>query len=82
MYEFIRFQRIFGSKTIDNISKFLESASLLKISQKQSIIKKYWLVDFKNKRQISPNKKAEQLSKLLRQFMKRLTSDKKKWGYF
>lgn len=82
MYEFIRFQRIFGSKTIDNISKFLESASLLKISQKQSIIKKYWLVDFKNKRQISPNKKAEQLSKLLRQSMKRLTSDKKKMGLF
>ena len=82
MYEFIRFQRIFGSKTLDNMSNFLVSASVLKISPKKIIINKYWFADFKNKCNLSSNKKAERLSKLLRQSMKRLTSDKKQMGLF
>ena len=80
-FEFLHFQRLFGDKTYDNKTKFLQSASILKYSEESGIcsISKYWTPSFeKNYR--SMDAAAEELAFLLKSSFQNYTSDDRKYG--
>lgn len=47
VYEFFKFRRIFGNKTLDLNTKFLMPFSILDIYKNKSILKKYWKPNYK-----------------------------------
>ena len=80
-YEFLTMNRLFGDKTYDCSTCFLDSASMLRYSPNTSkvVVDKYWRPDFK-KSDISVNEAAFTLATLIKRSFNRATSDSKRYG--
>ncbi|WP_083465871.1 asparagine synthase-related protein [Salidesulfovibrio brasiliensis] len=73
-YEFIYFQRLFGTKTYDKDSRFLRAASLLSYSDGKTSEESYWNQSY-HKSNDSLDTSAHHLVHLLKQSIHRKTSD-------
>lgn len=80
-FEFIFFQRLLGDKTYDYSSKYLSSGTILNISKQQFSQKKFWVPNF-SKTKSTDNQLVDEMVFLLKQSLKRKTSDKKNYGLF
>ncbi|MDB4349667.1 asparagine synthase-related protein [Omnitrophica bacterium] len=80
-YEFLFLRRLFGDKTYDCDTKFLDSASILIHSpdSKKTTVTRYWQPDCVIHNMPFPEA-AERLAFLIQQSFKRVTSDAKRYG--
>jgi asparagine synthetase B (glutamine-hydrolysing) len=81
IFEFIWLQRVLGTKTYDTQSRFLPAASVMRYSQGQISISRYWTPDFR-KSHASIDDHAVRLAETLRTAISRRMSDKKHYGLF
>jgi hypothetical protein len=84
MLEYLWLNRLLMNKTYDSISKFLMPASILKVSKNYRSEKNYWKPSFKKLKKISTSQLKKKYVLLLKQSVRRLTSDiqNKKYGLF
>tara|TARA_B100001059_G_scaffold20638_1_gene16753 strand:+ start:10255 stop:12078 length:1824 start_codon:yes stop_codon:yes gene_type:complete len=80
-YEMIHYRRIFGDKTYDKSSRYLNPASILECSKDIISEIKYWEPNF-DKLKISLKKAGQMLADFLKQSVKEKTSDGKRAGLF
>ncbi|MBL7068235.1 MAG: hypothetical protein ISS34_00030 [Candidatus Omnitrophica bacterium] len=80
-YEFIYMRRIFGNKTYDRDTRFLDSASILKFKGNTGELKtdRYWRPNC-DINGLTENENAHKLAFLIEQSLKRVTSDEKRVG--
>jgi asparagine synthetase B (glutamine-hydrolysing) len=80
-FEFLFFQRIFGTKTLARGVFFLPDAQILEVKDGESKIARYWQRNYtKNNNPLLCN--AAMLADFLRQSVKLKTSDGKRYGHF
>ena len=79
-YEMIHYRRIFGNKTYDKLSKFLDPSSCLTISNSINITK-YWHPNFDTLK-ITLNNASKLLANFIRKSIFIKSSDDKKGGLF
>jgi len=80
-YEFIYMKRLFGNKTYDHDTRFLDSASILRYatSSGRLDIAKYWQPNC-NISEMSMEDASDKLAFLMKESFKRLSSDSKRYG--
>lgn len=80
-FEFLWFQRLFGTKTYEKNTLFLPDASLLNFKDNNLSIGRYWQRDYE-KSQLSFSKHAENMADFVRKSVKQKSSDNKRFGHF
>jgi asparagine synthase (glutamine-hydrolysing) len=80
-FEMFHFQRLFGDKTLDQVSKTLEPATVLRFDARTGPTKcqRYWWPVF-DKRQLDANSFAEELAHTIAESIRRKTSDGGRYG--
>ena len=80
-FEFYWLQRLLGDKTYAKNAFYMEDASLLKLKDSGISINRYWQRDYtKSKRSLSVH--SGMMCDLVRQSVRRKTSDDKRFGHF
>jgi len=81
-YEFIYMHRLYGNKTYDSKTKFLDSASILtyQFDKTELEVSKYWQPNCHSNISSSLDENAHRLAYLIQQSFKRTTSDSKRYG--
>lgn len=82
MFEFMGLQRVIGTKTYDNQSKFMPSASMMTVSAEAVRIEKYWRPNFSKNRNRNLDQSAAELCERIRASIQRKTSDGLRYGLF
>jgi len=81
LFEFLWFQRLFGTKTYDENTFFMPDASILSVNNKQLSISHYWQRNYqKNNNSLTQN--AQSMAELVRQSVLRKSSDNRRFGHF
>ena len=80
-FEFLWFQRLFGTKTYEENTFFLPDASLLNLRDDKLSISGYWQRDY-TKRKDSFSKNAQSMANFIRQSVLKKSSDNKRFGLF
>lgn len=80
-YEFLSMKRLFGNKTYDHDTNFLDSASIITFQPDSGrlITTRYWQPDCK-RNNLTPDETVERIASLVRQSFKRATSDSRRYG--
>jgi asparagine synthetase B (glutamine-hydrolysing) len=81
LFEFLWFQRLFGTKTYDTNTFFLADSSILNLNNNKITISHYWQRNYQ-KNSNSLNQNAQSLAALVRQSVKRKSSDNQRFGHF
>ena len=80
-FEFLWFQRLFGTKTYDENTIFLSDASHMMLKDNKISISRYWQRCY-DKNSNSLPKNAESMANLVRQSVSRKSSDNQRFGHF
>lgn len=80
-FEFLWFQRLFGTKTYAKNVVFLPDASILKITHNKLLLSSYWRREY-GKSSLSLSEHAHLLAELVKKSIKNKTSDEKRYGHF
>lgn len=81
-FEFIWLQRLLGTKTYDNYSRFLPAATILRYDGNKISLKKYWTPSFEKNESKSLDDFSNELILKLKQSINRKTSDNPRCGLF
>ena len=80
-YETLNFKRLFGNSTFDTKSQYLTPASVLTITPNKHTHNTYWRIQYQSNNQ-SLAQNADTLGFLIKESIKKKTSDKKRYGMF
>lgn len=81
-FEFIYFQRLFGVKTYDTLSRFLPGATRLIFDGSGIKLDRYWRPDFTKGKGMTLDKAGKLLAEHVTRSARRKTSDQKRYGLF
>ncbi len=80
-FEFLWFQRLFGTKTLAQRTDFMPDAHIISLNAWKLVLERYWQRNYqKNKNPLDAN--AYALAEFIRQSITMKTADGKKYGHF